>query len=178
MFGIFFFTNSKNVSHNQQVNTKYAVKSLKYSRTDFIMNETSCSMSVSIARYLGISLAYSLSPPSAAYMRQWTGPALVQVMACRLFSAKPLPQPTLAYCQLDSWEQISVKFESEFYNFDSRKCIWKCRRPEWRPFCPGGDELNQFKWTIASTINWLHRIYFPFLFCYFINLDVNWYVLL
>ena len=54
---------------------------------------------------------------SAAYMRQWTRSALVQVMACRLFGAKPLPEPMLAYCQLDSWEQISVKFESEFYHF-------------------------------------------------------------
>ena len=35
-------------------------------------------------------------------------------MACRLFGAKPLPEPMLAYCHLDSWEQISVKFESEF----------------------------------------------------------------
>ena len=26
--------------------------------------------------------------------------ALVQVMACRLFGAKPLPEPMLAYCQL------------------------------------------------------------------------------
>ena len=28
----------------------------------------------------------SSSPPSAAYMRQWTELALVQVMACRLFA--------------------------------------------------------------------------------------------
>ena len=28
-------------------------------------------------------------------MRQWTGSALVQVMACRLFGAKPLPEPML-----------------------------------------------------------------------------------
>ena len=34
-------------------------------------------------------------------------------MACRLFGAKPLPEPMLVYCQLDSWEQISVKFESD-----------------------------------------------------------------
>ena len=47
------------------------------------------------------------SPHSAAYMRQWTGPSLVQVMACRLFCAKPLPEPMMAYCQLDSWEKIS-----------------------------------------------------------------------
>ena len=62
-------------------------------------------------------------------------------MACRLFGAKPLPQPMLAFCQSDSWEQISQKFESEFCHFQSRKCIWKCL-PQWRPFCPGGDELR------------------------------------
>ena len=44
--------------------------------------------------------------PSAAYMRQWTGAALVQVMACRLTTTKPLPESMLAYCKLDSWEQI------------------------------------------------------------------------
>ena len=93
------------------------------------------------------------STPSAAYMRQWTGPALVQVMACRLFGAKPLPEPILAYCQLDSWEQISVKFESEFYNFHSRKCIWKYRLPECRPLYPGGDELTL--WGIGETADFL-----------------------
>ena len=44
------------------------------------------------------------SPPSAAYimyMRQRIGSALVQIMACRLFGAKPLSKPMLRYCQLD-----------------------------------------------------------------------------
>ena len=41
------------------------------------------------------------SPPSAAYMRQWTESALVQIMAGRLFGAKPLSKPMLLYCQLD-----------------------------------------------------------------------------
>ena len=50
-------------------------------------------------------------------MRQWTGSALVQVMACRLFGAEPLPEPVLACCQFDSWEQNSMKFEWEFFNF-------------------------------------------------------------
>ena len=40
-------------------------------------------------------------PPSAAYMCQWTRSALVQVTACRLFDTKPLPEPMLAYCQLN-----------------------------------------------------------------------------
>ena len=57
------------------------------------------------------------SPPSAAYMHQWTRSALVQVMACHLFGAKPLPEPMLAYWRLDFWEQISVKLESKFCHF-------------------------------------------------------------
>ena len=43
----------------------------------------------------------NLSPPSAAYVCQWIGSALVQIMACRLFGAKPLSKPMLGYCQLD-----------------------------------------------------------------------------
>ena len=65
------------------------------------------------------------SPPSAAYMRLWTGSALVQVMACRLFGAKPLPEPMLTYCQLEPWEQNLVKLESGYTTFYSWKCIWK-----------------------------------------------------
>ena len=80
--------------------------------------------------------------PSAAYMRQWFGSALAQIMTCRLFGAKPLPEPKLVYCQWDSWHQISVKFESEFYHFHSRECIWKCRLPEWWTVCPGWYALN------------------------------------
>ena len=51
-----------------------------------------------------ISLLYfsfNSSPPSAAYMGQWIGSALVQIMVCRLFGTKPLPEPMLGYCQLD-----------------------------------------------------------------------------
>ena len=57
---------------------------------------------------LGMSLKMiNSSSPSAAYMHQWTGSTTIHLMACRLFSAKPLPEPVLAYCQLDSWEQVS-----------------------------------------------------------------------
>ena len=40
------------------------------------------------------------STPSAAYMHQWTGSALVQIMACRLFDAKPLAKPMLGYLSI------------------------------------------------------------------------------
>ena len=35
------------------------------------------------------------STPNTAYTRQWTGSASVQVMVCRLFGAKPLPEHVL-----------------------------------------------------------------------------------
>ena len=81
---------------------------------------------------------------------QLIGSSLVQVMACRLFGAKPLPEPMLAFHQLDSRKQISVKFESEFCHFHSRKFIWKCRLPKWRP-CSGG------RWANMTAVLVLHR---------------------
>ena len=33
-------------------------------------------------------------------------------MACRLFGAKPFPEPMLVYCQMGSWEQISMNRNS------------------------------------------------------------------
>ena len=34
------------------------------------------------------------------------------LVAYRLFGTKPLPEAILTCCHLDSWEQVSVKFES------------------------------------------------------------------
>ena len=48
--------------------------------------------------------------PSDAYMLPQPRTALVEIMACRLFGAKPLSEPMLEYCQFDPWEQTSVKF--------------------------------------------------------------------
>ena len=42
-----------------------------------------------------------------------TASPLLQVMACRLFDANPLPAPTLNYYQLDPKEQIIMKFDSK-----------------------------------------------------------------
>ena len=53
-------------------------------------------------------------------MRLGIGSALVQIMACRLFDAKPL----LSVGPLGT---NSVKFESKYKFFYPRKCIWKYR---------------------------------------------------
>ena len=50
----------------------------------------------------------------------------MQVMVCRLFGTKPLPEPMFTYCRLDPQEQISVKFESKykaFHSTDAFECI-------------------------------------------------------
>ena len=88
-------------------------------------------------------------------MRQWSGSAFDRVMACGLFCTKPLLKPMLFYYQLDSWKQILVKLESEFYHFHSRICVWNCRLPNRRPFCPGRHELIGGVVTYGSdTIRW------------------------
>ena len=79
---------------------------------------------------------------SPAYMRQRTGSSLVHVMACRLFGAKPLPEHTLAYCQLDSWEQISVKFESEFLALLFKEIHLKMSSAKMAAILTRGDELS------------------------------------
>ena len=65
------------------------------------------------------------SPFSAAYMHQWIWSAFVQIMACRLFDAKPLAKPMLGYCQLDPMKETSVKFLSKYKSFHLQRCIWK-----------------------------------------------------
>ena len=52
-------------------------------------------------------------------------------------------QPLLACCQLDSWEQISVKFESEFYHFHSRKMHLKLSSAKMAAILSRGKWVNQ-----------------------------------
>ena len=70
-------------------------------------------------------------------------------MACRLFGAKPLPEPILTYCQLYPEEQTSVKFKSKYKAFHSWNHIWKNVVCEMASILSRGDELNNFyfRWT-------------------------------
>ena len=84
------------------------------------------------------------------------------------------------YCQLDSWEHISVKFESEFYHFQSRKLNWKCCLPQWQPFYPGGDELTNM---VIQILHPYYRSYrrhqteCVFMHCYWVfSPAANWQV--
>ena len=56
-------------------------------------------------------------PPSAPYVRLWTGSALDKVMACHLLGAKPLPQPMMTFCQLNPEDPTPMKSESKYKIF-------------------------------------------------------------
>ena len=84
------------------------------------------------------------SSPSAAYTRQWTESALVQVMACCLFGAKPLPETMQTYCQLDPslGTNFSYFFFIEILTFSFKKMHLKMLCAKWQPFCRGRDGLK------------------------------------
>ena len=70
-------------------------------------------------------------------------------MACRLVGAKPLSETMLDYCQLDAYEQTSVKFDLKFIHFQTRKCIWKCRLKNGGDFAPADNIVPNF-YSLAS----------------------------
>ena len=85
-------------------------------------------------------------------MHQQTESALVQVMACRLFGSKPLPEPMLAYSQLDHSKQNISEFRIKIQTLLFMKMLLKMTSVGWQPFCPGEDELKpnceQILWSI------------------------------
>ena len=64
--------------------------------------------------------------PCDAIWHWGSWPALVLVITCHLISAKPLPEPVLTYCWVDSEEYTSVKLKSKHNDFLSKKLVWKC----------------------------------------------------
>ena len=78
----------------------------KYSCTNIFHRRSLCTFYYLLYTYLKLSFqmqgfVFNLSPPSDAYMRQWIGSALVHIMTCRLFGAKPLSKLMLCYCLSD-----------------------------------------------------------------------------
>ena len=82
-------------------------------------------------------------------------------MAYRQFGDKPLSQPIRVYCQLEPWEQTSVKFQSKYKTFDSWKCSWKYRLPN------GGHFVGGHVIKLLKLLYWLERAILRMsLFCY------------
>ena len=94
---------------------------------------------IGYSKYVQMSALNNSSPHSAAYMRQWIGSALVQIMACRLFGAKPLSKPILLLSigpLVTNFNDILIKKTLFIPENASENNV-----SELRPFCPGGDEI-------------------------------------
>ena len=91
----------------------------------------------------------SSCPPSAVYMRQWIWSALVQIMARRIFGAKPVlayccifvAKLIPGYCLLDPKEQNAVKFQSQNKIFSLTKMHLR-----------NGGHLPQGRWVKTAQI--------------------------
>ena len=81
--------------------------------------------------------SFNSSLPSAAYMPQWTGSALVQIMACRVDGAEPSYEPILTLCQLHPGNIFQWNlFEIQTFSF--KKMGLNMSSVKWRSFCSGG----------------------------------------
>ena len=99
------------------------------------------------------SRRFNSSPPSGAYMRQWIGSALDQIMTCRLFGAKPWSKPMLDCCQLNPYGQTSVKFNQTaklFIHLNSSENI----------VCEMAASLSRGTWVILPTIDCFSNSFF------------------
>ena len=74
---------------------------------------------------------------SEIYMHQWNKTAWYQIMACCLFSAEPLSQPTLAYHHNDiimsamasQITSLTIVYSSVYSGTDQRKHQTPCHWP-------------------------------------------------
>ena len=65
-----------------------------------------------LRRSLYIDITLNSSHPSFVSIRQWIVSALVQIMACHLFGAKPLSKPMLGYCQWNLRNKLQWNFSN------------------------------------------------------------------
>ena len=73
---------------------------------------SNCTGVLRIDIYSQYGAVINLISPRDAYMHNWPGSPLTQVMACCLDGAKPLLEPIITHNQLHPWEQIAVIFKT------------------------------------------------------------------
>ena len=71
--------------------------------------------------------------------------SLVQLMTCHLYSAKPLTESMMIYCQLDAREQYLRKLNQNtklFFQENTQKLSFAKRQPFFRPQCVNSHKLQ------------------------------------
>ena len=102
---------------------------------------------------------FSLLRPSESYICHQPIPSLVQIMASRLFGAKPLSRPTLYHCQWDLSEQNFSQIIFDIQTFSFQNVQLKMSSRKCPPFCPGLNVLTK-----SHYINQLWVYYMNILF--------------
>ena len=86
---------------------------------------------------------------SAAYMCQWIGSALVQIMATPLYGAKPLPKPMLSIRPSGTnFNESLIKIQ----NFSFTKIYLKRSPAKWRPILSRGRWVNVVRHHFAADV--------------------------
>ena len=87
-------------------------------------------------------------PASTVYMRQ-----LNRVSIGSGNGLWPVRRQAITWTNAGIWWALGINFSViriEMHNFSLWKCIWKCRLPNWRPFCPEGGELKWWTHTFCK----------------------------
>ena len=91
------------------------------------------------------------------YICQWARSSLVQVMSRHLIWSAPSHHHNQFYCQLDPYEQTSVKFELTYNNFHSCHLTCKMATILSQPQCVNMDAWahtnSRFQWQPYGTKN-------------------------
>ena len=82
------------------------------------------------------------SLPTSPYMHQWIMSALVRIMACRLFSTKPLFKTSAGLLSIGPLRRNLSEILIKIQNFSLMKMHLKISSAKWWPFYPVGDELK------------------------------------
>ena len=103
-----------------QITSLTVVYSTVYSRGDQRKHQSSASLTFTWGIHRGPVNSPHKGPVTRKLFPFDDVIMLIQIMARRMFDTKPWPEPTIAYCWLKHWEQISMKSVSKYNNFLSK----------------------------------------------------------
>ena len=126
------------VKTKHELTNKITINVSNFQKFQFIIQLFSVRIRLNKAK--SISLINS-SSYNAAYMRQWTWPALVQITVCRLFGTKPLSEPILGLLSIGPLRTNFGDIVSKIQNFSFTKMHLKISSAKRQPFVHGGDDL-------------------------------------
>ena len=111
---------------------------------------------IKLGRHLPQPQSVNSLRPRGAYMRQETRSSLLQIMACRLFGAKPLSEPILeifiGLLEANFSEILIVIHIFSFMKMRLKKIVWITAAILSRPQCVKGQVNNQVTFSLNTCL--------------------------